>query len=292
MTANELKTSEHLQRHIETIASAPRNIANFAALNASAAYIESTLDAFGYAVGRQEFSVDGRKVRNIDVTLEPTQKSTEPVQTIVVGAHYDSYRNAPGANDNGSGVAATLELARLLKSYPPAKFRIRLVFFVNEEPPYFRSPNMGSLRYAQAMIQNGERIRGMISLDAMGSFASQRGTQRFPWPYNYLFGDRANFIAFLGLPGGRTFMHDVVRAFRSQTQFPSIAAMGIDGKIAGAWSDHWSFDKYGIPAMVISDTGPFRYRHLHRPSDTPDKIDFRKLARVTLGLVRAIALIS
>ena len=114
-----------------------------------ARYIEATLASAGYAVGRQEFVADGKPVRNIDATIEPAGKSDPEV--IVVGAHYDSVRGSPGANDNGSGAAAVLELARLLRDLDGTSGkRIRFVLFVNEEPPYFRTEAMGSLNYARA----------------------------------------------------------------------------------------------------------------------------------------------
>lgn len=288
LTTAESELAEHLERHVRAIASVPHNIAHFAALETAAAYIEHTLGEFGYAAGQQEFMVDGKRVRNIDAIIEPKQSNGQNVATLVIGAHYDSYADAPGANDNGSGVAATLEVARLLKTYRPATTRIRLVLFVNEEPPYFRTENMGSWHYAKAMAERGERVRGMISLETMGVYSSEPGSQRYPWPFSYFFGDRADFIAFVALPGGRSFLHNFVRAFRSRTQFPSVAGVGLDSIPGIGWSDHWSFYKFGFPAMMITDTAPFRYTHYHQQSDTPDKVAFTKLARVTLGIARTV----
>jgi hypothetical protein len=288
LTTVETELAERLERHVRAIASVPHNISHFAALQAAAAYIERTLGEYGYVVGSQEFVVDGQRVRNIDAVIEPKHTDGQNVAALVIGAHYDSYADAPGANDNGSGVAATLELARLLKTHRPATTRIRLVLFVNEEPPYFKTENMGSWRYAKAMAERGERVRGMISLETMGAFSSEPGSQRYPWPYNLIFDDRANFIAFVGLPGGRSFLHDVVRAFRSKTQFPSVAGMGLDSIPGIGWSDHWSFYKFGFPAIMITDTAPFRYAHYHERSDTPDKVGFTELARVTMGIARAV----
>ena len=288
LTEAETELAKRLERHVHAIASEPHNISHFAALEAAATYIERTLGAYGYSVGRQEFMADDQHVRNIDVVIEPTQSDGQDVATLVIGAHYDSYADAPGANDNGSGVAATLELARFLKTHRPATARIRLVLFVNEEPPYFRTPNMGSWHYAKALAERGEHVRGMISLETIGFFSDEPGSQRYPWPYNRIFGDRANFVAVVGLPGGRSFLHDFMRAFRQQTKFPSVAGMGLDSIPGIGWSDHWPFYKFGFPAIMITDTAPFRYPHYHEHSDTPDKVNFTKLARLTTGITRVV----
>jgi Zn-dependent M28 family amino/carboxypeptidase len=121
--------------------------------------------------------------------------------SLVVGAHYDSFENAPRANDNGSDVAAVLELARLLKQW---RTRLRLVLFVNEEPPYYRTPDMGSWRYAKLLSERGEKVHGMISLETLGVFSEILRSQRYPASFGMIFPSTADFIAFVGLPGSRT----------------------------------------------------------------------------------------
>src|SRR4029453_9240643 len=127
------------------------NLVHYDELEKVARYIEATLASFGYAVGRQEFLAGGKMVRNIDVTGEPAAPNADP-EGIVVGAHYDSVSGSPGANDNASGAAAVIELARLTRDLGAAGTkRIRFVLFVNEEPPYFRTEAMGSLQYARPL---------------------------------------------------------------------------------------------------------------------------------------------
>src|SRR6516225_1478101 len=144
LTPEEAALAVSLKRHIATIAAREHNVAR---------YIETTLASLGYTVGRQEFLADGKPVRNIDVAVEPAGQRADP-EVIVVGAHYDSVFGSPGANDNASGAAAVIELARLLRDLDGvgAK-RIRLALFVNEEPPYFRTEAMGSLHYARALAR-------------------------------------------------------------------------------------------------------------------------------------------
>ncbi len=286
VTAAEGDLAQRLQRHVVAIASEPHNVAHYAALEKSAAYIETELKALGYAPQAQVYGIGDKPVRNISVELAPPG-ATAATPTLVIGAHYDSADDAPGANDNGSGSAAVLELARLLKDVPLTDKRLRLVLFVNEEPPYDRTPDMGSYRYAKALHEQGEKLIGMISLETIGSFSDAPGSQRYPFPFSYIFSDVGNFVAFVALPGGRTFLHEVVGAFRRHAQFPTIGGTAPDNIPGIGWSDHWSFWMFGYPAVMVTDTAPFRYRDYHKPTDTPDKLDYDKLARITLGIEAA-----
>jgi len=282
-TDAERDLAARLRRHVEAIASEPHNVAHYEALQKSAAYIEGELRAVGYAPVAQVYEADGKPVRNIAVELAPSTASAA-TPTVVVGAHYDSYGNAPGANDNGSGSAAVLELARLLKDTAPRDKRLRLVLFVNEEPPYDRTPEMGSYRYAKSLKDAGENVIGMISLETIGAFSDEPGSQRYPFPFDLVFPDVANFVAFVALPGGRSFLHEVVGGFRRHTPFPTIGGTAPDFVDGIGWSDHWAFYVLGYPAIMVTDTALFRYRDYHTPHDTPGKVDYGKLARITLGI--------
>ena len=180
LTAEETALAASLKRHIAAIAAREHNVAHYDELEKVARYLEATLVSLGYAVGRQEFPADGKTVRNIDATIEPAAPASDP-EVIVVGAHYDSARGTPGANDNASGVAAVLELARLLRGLDSNGKRIRLVLFVNEERPYFRTEAMGSLNYARALAARNERVVAMYSLETIGFYSSEPNSQRcFP----------------------------------------------------------------------------------------------------------------
>jgi hypothetical protein len=288
LSAEEAALAASLRRHIATVAAREHNLAHPEELEKVARYIEATLSAFGYAAGRQEYLADGKPVRNIEVVLEPRPAIRDP-EVIVVGAHYDSARGTPGANDNASGAGAVIELARLLRDLAGASSkRIRLVLFVNEEPPYFRTEAMGSLRYARALADRKERVTAMYSLETIGFYSSAPGSQHYPAPFGLLFPDRGDFIAFVGLLGSRALLQQTMRSFRSHTSFPSIGGVA-PGTIPGiGWSDHWAFAEHGFAAVMITDTALFRYPHYHLPSDTPDKIDAERLARVVKGIERVI----
>ena len=281
LTEEERDIASRLKNHVMAIASVPHNIEHYAALKLAASYIEQTLEELKYAVNRQPFTVAGREVKNIEVQ----RKGSIGPPLVVVGTHYDSFDDAPGANDNGTGVAAILELARLLKDWQPRNVGLRFVLFVNEEPPYYRTRDMVSWRYAKHLAELSEQVHGMISLETLGAYSDAPGSQEYPRPFSFILPSTANFVAFVGLPGSRAFHHEVLASFRKHCEFPSIGAVVPDEVAPGAgWSDHWSFRMSGYPAMMITDTALFRYPHYHLPSDTPDKVDYERLARVTKGL--------
>ena len=286
LTPDEARLAAHLRAHVTAIASVPHNTAYPEELERSALYIERTLAGMGYQVQRQPFRAGGQEVRNIEAVIQP---KAEGAQTLVVGGHYDSCCNAPGANDNGTGAAAVIELARMLADLRgKSALRIRLVLFVNEEPPYFQTEQMGSLVYARRLQQSGEPILGMLSLETMGYYSDRQGSQQYPQPLGLLYPKTGNFIAFVGLTSSRAVVRRTVKDFRALIPFPSVGGTA-PGAIPGiAWSDHWSFEQLGVPALMVTDTAPFRYPHYHQASDTPDKVDYERLARVTSGLERVV----
>jgi hypothetical protein len=286
LASEEATIAHRLRSHITAIASRPHNVRHYDELEKVARYIERELAALGHAPRAQVYNVDRRDVRNIEATID----AVDPARargTIVLGAHYDSFGDAPGANDNGTGTAAILELARLLGDLRGrTDVHIRLVLFVNEEPPYSRTSDMGSYRYARLLAERHERIIGMISLETLGCFFNGPATQRYPTPFGLVYPSEGNFIAFVGLLGSRKFLHAVIRSFRGHTAFPTIGGVA-PGVIPGIdWSDHWSFEQFRYPALMITDTALYRYPHYHRATDTPDKVDTDKLARITRGIER------
>lgn len=286
LTADERALAARLKTHIAAIAEREHNIDTYDELEKVARYIERTLTGYGYKPAPQEFTVRGKRVRNVEATIDA---ATPGAETIVVGAHYDSAIGTPGANDNATGTAAVLELARLLAPLKgKAGKRIRLVLFVNEELPYFGTQDMGSLQYARVLAERGERVTAMYSLETLGFYSDAPGSQKYPAPFGLVLPDRGDFITFVGMLGSRPLLQDAMRSFRAHTQFPTIGGVS-PGFIPGiAWSDHWAFAQHGFQALMITDTALFRYPHYHKPTDTPDKIDNERLARVAKGIERVV----
>ena len=284
VTAAETVLAGELRGHVEKLAVTigVRNIGYAPAkLKAAASYIADELEQYGYRVERQPFPCGGTPVENIVAELRGVRM---PDEIVVIGAHYDSCDvDCPAANDNGSGVAAMLALAREFAGKPQAK-TIRFVAFANEEPPFFRTDLMGSRVYARQCRAKNEKITAMLSLETMGCFYDAPNSQQYPPPLSWLYPSTGNFIAFVGNCGSRSLVRQCVRSFRAHAAVASEGA-AIPGFLEGVgWSDHESFWKNGYRALMVTDTAPFRYPYYHTAGDTPDRLDYRRFARVTAAL--------
>ena len=278
--------SSNLYNHVYKLAGkiGERNIWLPSKLNAAAAYIENTWRGQEYTVQRQEYDARGVKSANLEIEIPGTSQTDE---IILIGAHYDSVLGCPGANDNGSGVAALLEISRLLKNRKLSR-TIRLVAFTNEEPPFFLRRDMGSKVYASLARKHNENIVAMLSLETMGYYSEAPNSQQYPFPFSFFYPHTANFIGFVGNLRSQQLMKQSLGAFRRHTQFPS-EGTAAPGWVTGiGWSDHWSFWQEGYRAIMVTDTALFRYDHYHTSEDTPEKIDYNRLARVTEGLSHVI----
>jgi hypothetical protein len=276
------RVQDRLRRHVETLASeiGERHIWNPAGLAAAGEYVAASMRDAGLTVERQVFEARGASVANVIGVSDAAAASSD---VLVIGAHYDSVIGTVGANDNASGVAALLELARALRSDAPAT-PIRFVAFVNEEPPFFLTAAMGSRQYAMRCRARGERVRAMLSLETLGCYSDRPFSQSYPIPLGFFYPRTGNFVAFVGNLRSRALVRRCVRTFRSSVAFPCEGA-ALPGYLPGIfWSDHWSFWREGYPAAMVTDTALFRYGYYHLKGDTPEKLDYGRLARVVLGL--------
>jgi hypothetical protein len=282
LNVRQLALEQELRRDVEHLAVTigERNLPRYPALLEAAGYIEAQFTAAGYAPLRQEFEVRGLACFNIEAEIGGAQ---QPDEIVVIGAHYDSVVGTPGANDNASGVAALLALARRLAGSRPSR-TVRLVAFTNEEPPYFQTPDMGSWVYARRCRQRGENLVCVLSLETIGYYTDRPNSQQYPPPFGALYPSVGNFIAVIGNVGSRELVQQVVAAFRRHGEFPSEGG-AVPGEITGVgWSDHWSFWQEGYPGVMVTDTALFRYPYYHSPLDTPDKLNFPHMARVVSAL--------
>jgi Peptidase family M28 len=287
LTPAQAELRSRLHQHIETLAGTigERNLHHYSALQAAARYLTEAFEALGYQPVAHPYHVGSYLVENIEA-VKPGAPETDEI--IVIGAHYDSVRGSPGANDNASGVAALLELARLLRAQPLTR-EVRFVAFVNEEPPYFYSDAMGSLHYARQAAARGDRIEAMLSLETIGYYSAAAHSQRYPFPFRLFYPSRGNFIGFVGNLRSRALVRQAINSFRTSAAFPS-EGVAAPGWLTGiGWSDHWSFWQAGYRAIMVTDTALFRYAPYHTPGDRPDRVDAESLARVVDGL-RAVVL--
>ncbi|HEY5705907.1 MAG TPA: M28 family peptidase [Terrimicrobiaceae bacterium] len=259
-----------------------RNWLVYPRLVEAAAWIEASFAQAGFKVRRLGYDVRGRTCDNLEVEIPGR---TRPEEIVVIGAHYDSVPGCPAANDNGSGVAALLALARALAGSEPQR-TIRFVAFVNEEPPFYRSSEMGSFVYARECLERGDRVVAMLSLETIGYYRDERGSQMYPPPFSLFYPSEGNFIAFVGNVHSRALVRQCLTAFRREVKFPSEGAALPEFITGVGWSDHWSFWKAGYPAVMVTDTALFRYPYYHSPEDTPEKLDYDRMARVVAGLER------
>jgi hypothetical protein len=289
LTAREAATRDALRRDVEALAVGigERNLDHPEALARAADWVAAALTLGGRAPSRLRYDAGGLPVENIELELAPAPGGPSPPEIVVVGAHYDSAPGSPGADDNASGVAAMLALARAFEGRPRPR-ALRFVGFVNEEPPYFQSDEMGSLVYARRCRARGDRIVAMISLETMGYFADAGGTQRYPFPLSVFYPSRGDFLGFVADYGSRELARGAVGAFREGATLPSEGAALVAQTPGVGWSDHWSFWQAGYPAFMVTDTAPFRYPHYHTSRDLPGALDYERLARAVAGLERVI----
>jgi len=250
----------------------------------AADYVESRFRESKYAVSRQAFTALGRPCVNLEAEIPG---AAAPGEIVVVGAHYDSVAGCPGANDNATGVAGVLVLAAALAGSRPDR-TVRFVAFANEEPPFFQTDGMGSRVYARRCRERKENVVAMLSLETIGWFSDERGSQKYPPPLSLFYPGRGDFIAFVGNLSSRKLVRRAVGAFRAGARFPSEGG-AFPAFLPGiGWSDHWAFWQEGYPALMVTDTAPFRYPHYHLPKDTPDKVDAGRCARVVAGLEKVV----
>lgn len=293
LDSTQRQLSERLRAHVVGVASAEHNVPRaYEELEKSARYIEEVLRQMNLQPREQVFEAAGRKVRNIEVHLPALDNSSGRV--LVLGAHYDSGLGSPGANDNGTGVAALLELAREFSAAPTRRGAsdLLLVFYVNEEPPFFRTSLMGSRVHARELVSRGVPVVGMLSLETLGAYYDTPGSQHYPPLVKSFFPDVGNFVGFVGTVPSWSFVRKAVGAFRERTPFPS-QGLAAPRQVPGIdWSDHQAYAEAGIPAAMVTDTAIYRYAAYHTAQDTPEQVDFDKLARVTQGLAHVVRTLS
>jgi len=285
LSSDEITLREELRADVQKLAGeiGERNMWRYAQLNAAADFIENSFLHAGLHPRRDSYELRGQACHNIEVEIPGTHP-----EVLLIGAHYDSVFGSPGANDNGSGVAATLALARHFANRK-MQHTMRFVAFVNEEPPYFLSGEMGSLVYAGRCKARGDKISGMISLETIGYFSDAPHSQTYPSPGLGIFYPKVgNFIGFVANVHSRALLRRVIALFRQHAKIPSEGA-ALPWFVPGvSWSDQWSFWKHGYPGIMVTDTAPFRYPYYHSANDTPDKLDYDRFTLVVSGMEKVI----
>ena len=285
LTDQEVRLAETLRRDVLSLtAFGHRNVVNHPNLERAANWIESSFAKAGYRAKRQGYQVVNWRYENIIAELKGTDRANE---VVVIGAHYDTaeakdLQGTLGANDNGSGVAAVLSLARAFAGTRPSR-TLRFIAFVNEEPPSFKTEAMGSLVYARAARARGDDVVAMLSLETIGFYSDAEESQKYPRPFHLLYPSVGNFIAFVGNVASRDLVKTLVSSFRRSARFPSEGVAVPDAFPGIGWSDHWSFWQVGYPAVMVTDTAPFRY-------PTTTRLRTRQTRSITRARLASLAL--
>ena len=293
-----------LRGHVEMLAGTigPRNLSHPSAYEAAEAYISRELTGAGYHVHRLPYRCGGREVANLEARLEQGVTRGDP---IVVGAHYDTCGDTPGADDNASAIAALIEIARLLRAQSdadkPPRRPVRFVAFANEEPPHFMTDTMGSLVYARACRQRGENLAGMLCLEMFGYFLTEKCSQPYPpelpAALSKTLPSRANFLVLISDTASSRFTYRLRRKMgmraRLDPSLPSVPffAFALPPAFTGGGhmlSDHWSFRQAGYQSLMATDTAFVRNPNYHMPSDTPGTLDYPRTAQAVIRLARGM----
>jgi len=305
--------ARRLRAHVDALAF-ERHFHQPESLQRALAYIDSAYRALGYEPQFHRYTLGGEEIRgiiaalnerrpgrkpfrayaggdqvftNLYVTVEGTQ---HPEELLVIGGHYDTVEASPGAYDNAAAVASVLEIARHLRDHPPA-VSVMLVAFTCEEYPMGGPGHSGSDHFADWLLSDRAARglpapMGMISLDTLGNFRDEVGSQVYPFPLNYYYPDRGNFVGLVGESTSRDFIRECARLFREVAQIPSEGVTIPSGVLDDVLrSDHAPFVARGVPGLMFTDTANFRVPNpYHTPGDTPEKIDYLQLAQVANGV--------
>ncbi len=290
-------SSDRLRAHVQLLAdeNAPRNYLEMWNLDASAVYIGRQFKEAGGRVTEQKFHTEGESssaeqvrrntYRNVIASFGP-----EDGPRIIVGAHYDSCNETAGADDNASGVAGLIELARLLGT-TELHHRIDLVAYTLEEPPFFGTSDMGSARHALSLKQEEIDVAGMIGLEMIGCFSDEPGSQHFPFPAPILrlfYSDQANYIGVVGGFHDRKLIRQMKASMLGATDLP-VNAMCAPRNFSGIdLSDHRNYWANDYTAVMITDTAFYRNRRYHLSTDTPETLDYKRMSKVVLGVYEAV----
>lgn len=289
LTNHQKDTARQIEADVRHLAEniGERNMHTPGTMDQTVRFLTNRLEELGYSPELQSYTLSrriyaGESAENIEVEITGSE---QPEKVVLIGAHYDTVPHSPGANDNGSGVAVLLALAEAFANADFPNKTVRFLFFANEEPPFFQTEDMGSFAYAKMARERGDDIEKMIALDGLGYYSSEPNSQVYPLPgLGFFYPKEANFVGLVTRISDLSVLKTISGAFKRNGNFPTASA-ALPGFIPGVnWSDHWSFWQYDYPALLITDTLLFRDPHYHTPNDTPERLDYEKMALLTSTL--------
>jgi len=286
--------AENLKKHVYTIVEKfdDRVYSNIEMLDATAAYIYDEFSKYSDDVAYQTYElkefVDNElfEYKNVIANFKGTEECSDGL--LIVGGHYDTFGGHAGANDNTSAVAGLLELARILKENPP-KCDVQLVSYTLEEPPAFGTTKMGSYIHAKRLKEQGVKVKLAIVLDMIGFYSDEPNSQLYPVPFmNLYYPTKANFISVVSNFSNILEVREAKNIFKESSDLP-VYSINAPAFVPGIdFSDHRNYWKFEYPALMISDTAFYRSSNYHTQHDTPDTLDYEKMAKVVEGVYSMI----
>lgn len=277
--------AQRLRSHVETISETfrPRDWLHVANLDRCADYIAACFTNAGAAVAFQPVAARGYSYRNVIGRFGAGLGSK-----VVIGAHYDACGEGPAADDNASGVAVLLELGDLLRRNPPRR-EVELVAYVLEEPPFFRTPHMGSAVHAESLLPEKHEVAGMIALEMVGYFSDARGSQSYPsLLLRVIYPGRGNFVAVVGAWDQGDWVKAIKVGMKGTTDLPVYSIRAPSALPGIDLSDHLNYGIRGFPSLMVTDTAFYRNKAYHSAEDTADRLDYERMAKVAVAVFEAI----
>lgn len=285
-TAKGLRADPHLlEAHVRFLAvtDPPRNWQSQPGLERAVSYIMKEFTKTRAIVSEQPYRARTIETRNLIAHFGPL---SGPL--VVVGAHYDVFGNLPGADDNASGVAGLLELARLLDTQP-LKNPVELVAYSTEEPPFFGTPEMGSAVHAASLVSRGTEVRAMIGLEMIGYFSPSQSVT--PFPISLIYPRQGDFVLIAGRWSERGLARRVKQCFRGASEIRVLSYSG-PVSVGTDLSDHRNYWAAGYPAVMVTDTAFLRNFNYHTPGDLPSTLDYPRIAQVVDGLLNTVVTLA
>lgn len=274
-----------IENHIKNITKTKeyRNYSNINQLNKIADYIKTEFVKSSDNVSFQEYIVDGKMYKNVIASF-----GIENNKRIIIGAHYDVCGNQEGADDNASGVVGLLELSRMLKK-TKLNYRIDLVAYTLEEPPFFRTENMGSYIHAKSLVKDNVNVYGMISLEMIGYFSNEENSQFYPDPrLELVYGNKGDFITVVNKSKKKQFAIDFGSSFKENAVIKTIVFDSEPNKQSIDYSDHLNYWKFGFSAVMITDTAFLRNKNYHKKTDVLDTLNLDKMSKVINAVYKGV----
>ncbi|MCX6182186.1 MAG: M28 family peptidase [Bacteroidetes bacterium] len=277
--------SLQLKKHVAFLSEIQpaRNYTHVSSLNICANYIKNYLSPFADTVYFQEFRVDGNIYKNVIASY-----GTKHSKRLIVGAHYDSCEELPGADDNASGVAGLLELGKLLHGKNLNK-RIDLVAYTLEEPPFFRTENMGSAVHANSLLADSADIIGMLCLEMIGYYSDAKKSQEYPASIlKAAYPTVGNYVVVVGKLGDDGFTRSIKKLMIQGSEIP-VESINAPAALPGIdFSDHLNYWKYNFKAVMIGNTGFYRNKNYHTAKDTKEKLNYTKMSQVVASVYNVV----